>query len=139
VPPVRVGALARDRGIDFKLNRETETKLKSAGADDGLLRSLNQMSEPGSNERGLKELEASLRRLQAWFDYNERNSPDGRFWDPGHEIRGEIQSTLSTIAAGKAGPEKILSNGERIGKKLEEEIDRSRSDRVKQKREGLRR
>jgi hypothetical protein len=132
----RVAALARERGINFDLTREAENQLRKAGADARLLEELKKLraatagrSEP-QNARAAKELTAALTGLRDDLNYFTATSPEGRFWDPGAPIQNEIRNGLSLLSAREPDWKKIVSSGEWIGQKLEEEIDRARRDEV---------
>lgn len=44
VPPQRVAAVAREKGIGFAVNSRVEERLRKAGADDALIRTLRELS-----------------------------------------------------------------------------------------------
>ena len=44
VPPQRVAAVAREKGIDFAVSSRVEERLRKAGADDALIRTLRELS-----------------------------------------------------------------------------------------------
>jgi hypothetical protein len=44
VPPQRVAAVAREKGIDFAVSSRVEERLRKAGADDDLIRTLRELS-----------------------------------------------------------------------------------------------
>ncbi len=71
VAPRRVSTLARERGVAFDLNVETETQLKNAGADTILLDDLRKLraervkqNQPSDNQRneGAKEITTCFNR-----------------------------------------------------------------------------
>lgn len=74
-------------------------------------------------QEGLKQLEAGLRGLQGWLDYIDQYNPDGRFWDPGGELQGQIQKDLAMISGEDIHWPQLIASGEWLGKKFEEEID----------------
>ena len=137
VSPRRVSTLARERGIAFDLNPETENQLKNAGADTILLDDLRKLraerakqNQPSDNQRteGAKEITAALTALRDWLSYLIANTPQGRFWDPSGEIRAEISRGLRAATASSRDWEAIVTGAESVGYKLEEEGDRARRD-----------
>ena len=133
----RVAALARERGVAFDLSREAEGQLKKAGADARLLDEIKKIraETAGKNEpqtaRAAKELLAALAGLRDDLDTFLANSLQGRFWDPGGELRKEIRNGIALLSARDQDWKEIIVNGEWLGQKLEEEIDRAREDESK--------
>lgn len=145
VEPKRVAALARSRGIAFDLTKETESQLRTAGADNfllGELRSLRAETIKGrANEtrraQGAKELNAALTGLAEWLNNMIAYSPQGKFWDPTQEIRKQLQ--LAIKQAGTGGDwDSAMANAEWIGYRLEEESDRARRDETTERDRQLR-
>jgi tetratricopeptide (TPR) repeat protein len=133
----RVASLARERGITFDLNKETENQLRKAGADARLLDEIRKIraQTAGKSEtqtaRAAKELTAALTGLRDDLDTFTANSPQGRFWDPGSALRSEIRNGLTLLSGRELDWKRIIDNGEWLGQKLEEEIDRARYDEAK--------
>jgi tetratricopeptide (TPR) repeat protein len=147
VAPRRVGTIARERGIAFDLNAETESQLKNAGADAALLDDLRKIraervkqNKISDNQRsdGVKEIAAALTGLRNWLDFTIANTPQGRFWDPTGEIRAEIARGLRAATASQPDGETIITSAESVGYKLEEESDRARRDEAEDTRRRLR-
>ena len=133
----RVAALARERGVAFDLSREAEGQLKKAGADARLLDEIKKIraetagkSEP-QTARAAKELAVALAGLRDDLDTFLANSLQGRFWDPGGELRKEIRNGIALLSARDQDWKKIIANGEWLGENLEEEIDKAREDESK--------
>lgn len=133
----RVAALARERGVAFDLSREAEGQLKKAGADARLLDEIKKIraetagkSEP-QTARAAKELAVALAGLRDDLDTFLANAPQGRFWDPGGELRKEIRNGIALLSARDQDWKKIIANGEWLGENLEEEIDKAREDESK--------
>jgi len=76
---------------------------------------------------GGKEIAAGLTGIRDQLDYL-NNSRSGVFWDPKKEIRAQIQTGLALLSAPQPDWQKVLSTGEWVGEKLEEEIDLARRD-----------
>jgi tetratricopeptide (TPR) repeat protein len=94
------------------------------------------LARDGGQQEGLKRIEAGLRGLREWLDRNEHYNPDGRFWDPGRQIRGQIQSDLAMISGKEINWPELIASGEQLGKKLEEEIDFVIRDRWKEQQDS---
>ena len=133
----RVAALARERGVAFDLSREAEGQLKKAGADARLLDEIKKIraETAGKNEtqtaRAAKELAVALAGLRDDLDTFLANSLQGRFWDPGGELRKEIRNGIALLSARDRDWKKIIANGEWLGEKLEEETYKAREDESK--------
>lgn len=133
IEPKRVATLARERGVDFDLTRESENHLRKAGADDPLLSDIKRMraefiKRDKAAGQATRELKTALAGLRESLDYTIAHTPQGKFWDPAGEIRSQIESCLALLAAREPELPKIISIGERVGQKLEEEIDLARRD-----------
>ena len=144
IEPRRVAALARERGIDFDVTSESESQLRKGGADEPLLNEIKkiraetvQRRKTGENQlgRATKEITAALTALRDSLNETIAHSTQGLFWDTSGEIRSQIQNALPLLSAREPDLQKIVSAGEWIGRKLEEEIDLARRD----EREDLRR
>lgn len=139
VEPKRVATLARGRGVAFDLNKETESQLRTAGADTFLVNELKSLrsesakrakSSESSKAQGGKELATALSGLLAWLNDIVANSPQGRFWDPSREILKQIQLTQKQVTASPPDWDTVISNAEWLGYTLEEESDRAHRDEV---------
>jgi tetratricopeptide (TPR) repeat protein len=129
----RVAALARQRGVNFDVNKDVEAQLKKAGADARLLDEIKKLrAASAKNEmnpaRAVKELTAALTGLRDDLNAFLSNSLQGRFWDPGSALRNELRTGLALLAAREPDWKKVIATGESLGQKFEEEIDRARRD-----------
>ena len=86
------------------------------------------LARDGDRQKGLREIETGLARLTEWLDDLDQNHPDGQFWDPGRDLRNEMQKDLAMISGKDIDWPRLISSGEWLGKKFEEEIDRARHD-----------
>jgi tetratricopeptide (TPR) repeat protein len=146
VEPKRVATLARSRGVAFDLTKETESQLRSAGADNFLLNELRSLRadstrqiKTGDPRRGAKELSAGLAGLLDWLNDTVANAPQGRFWDPSQELRKQIEASLKQVAASPSNWDSVIANVEWLGYRLEEESDRARRDESNERDRQLRR
>jgi tetratricopeptide (TPR) repeat protein len=134
VEPERVAALVRERGVAFDVSRDAESQLRRAGADGRLLDEIRKVrAETARNNenpttRAVKELATALSGLRDDLDSFIATAPQGRFWDPSGEIRAEVRNGLKLVAVREPDWNKIISTGEWLGQRLEEEIDRARRD-----------
>ncbi|MDH3443414.1 MAG: tetratricopeptide repeat protein [Deltaproteobacteria bacterium] len=137
VEPERVAALARERGVAFDLSRDAESQLRKAGANTQLLDEIKKIRADitdkfdNQNKGAAKQLSTALTGLRNDLDAFIASTTQGRFWDPAGEIRYEINNNLTLLAARDPDWNKIVSRGEWVGQKLEEEIDRARRDESK--------
>jgi len=131
IEPRRVATLARERGVAFDLTAESESQLRKAGADDFLLDEIKKIRAEALQRRkasetqlaeGTKELSAALTDIRDQLNFLS-GTRTGVFWDPNKEIWSQIEAALSLLAARQRDWEKILSTGEWVGQRLEEEID----------------
>ena len=122
----------------FPEARQALEKARSRYGDDQLAKIYLGLvlGRDGDPKRGLKELEAGLRGLDGWFEYVHNNVREGHFWDPGREIRSEIDRNMKLIASGKADWEMLTKSAEWIGEKTEMEIDLVKRDMYRDETEG---
>ena len=85
------------------------------------------LAREGDRQRGLQEIQAGLKGLYDWLEYVtvSHRYDYGQFWDPTREIRSQIQTELAVISKGEFDWGRLTANGERIGRRMEEEIDRA--------------
>lgn len=85
------------------------------------------LAREGDRQRALKEIQTGLKGLYDWLeDVSQTHRYDyGQFWDPTREIRSQIQTDLAVISKEGFDWSKLIADGEWIGKRMEEEIDRA--------------
>ncbi|HWP23993.1 MAG TPA: hypothetical protein VNM15_07455 [Candidatus Binatia bacterium] len=112
--------------------RETLEKALKANQDQDLARLYLGLTyaRSGDRERGLKEIEGAMRGIRDWLEWvtEAHRFSFGQYWDPAREIRTAIQSDLAMISGRDFDWQKLIADSELIGKLMEEEIDRARSD-----------
>ena len=88
------------------------------------------LARSGDRQQGLKEIQAGMRGISDWLEYIARvdRYSFGQFWDTRREIRSAIQSDLAMIDSKALDWEKLISDGEWLGKRMEEEINLARRD-----------
>ena len=77
-------------------------------------------------DRGLAEMETALNGIHEWLENLASDSSVGNYWDTNKQIRKNIESGL----AGKPSAIELVVTAQRVGKQLEEEIDRAQRDSV---------
>ncbi len=82
----------------------------------------------GDRQRGLRETEGGLKGLGDWLEDVQRNLQEGIFWDPGGELRREIQKSLAMIKGRDIIWTELIASGEWLGQGFEEEIDLAKRD-----------
>ena len=112
--------------------RQSLEKALSRDKDDYLARLYLglTLARSGDQTGSLKEIEGGMKgiyhQLQLIIAYN----TPGQYWDPGGQIRAEIQSNLAMIAGKEIDWQKLISSGEWVGLKMEEESDMARRDEI---------
>ncbi len=83
------------------------------------------LARQGDRQRGLKEIEGGLKGIHGWLEYisQAHRFSFGQFWDPGRDIRSAIEGNLAMISGRDADWNRLIADGEWIGKKIEEESD----------------
>ena len=84
----------------------------------------------GDRQQGLKEIEGGMKGIYDQSEYITQafRFTQGRFWDPRGEIRSAIQGNLAMLSGKDVDVQKLLADGEWLGKRVEEEIDLARRD-----------
>jgi tetratricopeptide (TPR) repeat protein len=78
-------------------------------------------------DRGLTEMKTALNGIYEWLEDIESQSTVGLYWDPNKQIRKTIETNL----AGNPSASELVVIAQRVGKQLEEEIDRAERDKVR--------
>jgi len=88
------------------------------------------LARSGDRQQGLKEIESGMRGIHDWLEYISQafRYSYGRFWDPNREIRSAIQGDLAMLSGKDVDMQKLIADGEWLGKRVEEEIDLARRD-----------
>ena len=88
------------------------------------------LARSGDRERGIREIERGMRGAHEWLEYitEAHRSSFGQFWDPRREIRSAIESDLAMLSGKEIDWQKLIADGEWVGKRLEEEGDLARRD-----------
>jgi tetratricopeptide (TPR) repeat protein len=92
------------------------------------------LARSGDRQRGLKEIEGGMRGIHDWIEWvtQTHRFSFGQFWDPRREIRQAIQTDLAMISSREFDWQKLIAEGEWLGKQMEDEIDRARQDESRQ-------
>ena len=88
------------------------------------------LARSGDRQQGLKEIQAGMRGISDWLEYIARvdRYSSGAFWDTRREIRSAIQSDLAIMDNKALDWEKLIFDGEWLGKRVEEEYNLARRD-----------
>ena len=78
----------------------------------------------GDRDRGGREIQSALKGIYNSIDSLAADSLSGPYWDPGRQIRGDIQRATTL----KSDSAELVSLAQRIGKSVDEETDRVRRD-----------
>ncbi|MSP40042.1 MAG: hypothetical protein EXR70_16250 [Deltaproteobacteria bacterium] len=115
--------------------RETLEKALGANQEDNTARLYLglAMARSGDRQRGLSEIESGMKGLQEFLEYitQAHRFSFGQFWDPALAIRTAIKNDLAMISGRELNWDKLIADGEWIGKQIEEEGDRARNDEVR--------
>ncbi len=88
------------------------------------------LARSGDRQRGVKEIEGGMRGIHDWLEWVTQTFrySFGQFWDPRREIRQAIQTDLAMISGREVDWQRLIAEGEWLGKHMEEEIDLARRD-----------
>jgi tetratricopeptide (TPR) repeat protein len=89
----------------------------------------------GDRQKGLKEIEGGMRGIHDWLEYvtEAHRFSFGQFWDPQREIRSAIQGDLAMISGRDLDWQRLIADGEWLGKRIEEETDLARRDEARER------
>lgn len=93
------------------------------------------LARDGDRQRGLQEIEGGMKGIHQWLDYiNEAHRFSfGQFWDPANEIRSAIRQDLAMISGREFDWQKLITSGEWIAQRMEEESDKARRDEARER------
>jgi len=88
------------------------------------------LARSGDRQQGLKEIEFALRGIYDWLEYITQafRYSYGQYWDTSREIRSAIEDDLAMLSGKDVDVQKLIADGEWLGKRVEEEIDLARRD-----------
>jgi tetratricopeptide (TPR) repeat protein len=92
------------------------------------------LAQGGDRQRGLKEIEGGMRGIHDWLEYvtEAHRFSFGQFWDPRREIRTAIQGDLAMISGRDLDWQRLIADGEWLGRRIEEESDLARRDEARE-------
>ena len=112
--------------------RQTLEKALSANKDEDIARLYLglTLARSGDRQRGLKEIEGGMRGINDWLEWvtEAHRFSFGQFWDPAREIRTAIRGDLALISGREFDWQKLITDGEWIAMRMEEETDKARQD-----------
>jgi tetratricopeptide (TPR) repeat protein len=86
------------------------------------------LAREGDRQRGLKEIEGGMRGINSFLDYinQAQRYSIGQFWDPDRDIRSAIQSNLAMISGKDLDWQRLTTDTEWLGIRMEQESDLAR-------------
>ena len=88
------------------------------------------LARSGDQQRGLKEIAGGMRGIHDGIEYVTQafRFSFGRYWDPTREIRSSIEGDLAMLSGKDINMQRLIADGEWLGKRVEEEINLARRD-----------
>ncbi len=88
------------------------------------------LARSGDRPQGVKEIQGGMKGLYDQLEYISQayRFSYGQYWDTRGEIRSAIRRDLAMIDGKDLDWQKLISNSEWLGRKVEEEIDLARRD-----------
>lgn len=88
------------------------------------------LARSGDRQQGVKEIQGGMKGLHDQLEYISQayRFSYGQYWDTRREIRSAIQRDLAMIDGKDLDWQKLISDSEWLGRKVEEEIDLARRD-----------
>jgi tetratricopeptide (TPR) repeat protein len=88
------------------------------------------LARSGDRQRGVKEIESGMRGIYDWLEYisQAQRYSYGQYWDMRREIRSSIEGDLAVLSGKDVNVQKLIADGESLGKRIEEEINLARRD-----------
>jgi tetratricopeptide (TPR) repeat protein len=112
--------------------RETLQKALAANKDEDIARIYLglTLARSGDRQAGLKEIESGMRGIHDWLEYITQafRFSFGLYWDPARDIRSQIEGDLAMISTRDFDWQRLISDGEWVAKRMEEEGDKARND-----------
>src|SRR5262245_59041468 len=118
---------------NFPEARRALEKALSDNKDDPLARLYLGLTllRAGDQQAGRRETEAGLRGVNNLLNRLASSPSRGLYWYPTRRIRTDFQKALSTIDTLDSA--ELITMGERVGRRLDEEIDNARLDESRDK------
>ena len=88
------------------------------------------LARSGDSQQGLKEIEGGMRGIYDQIEYATQHHrfSYGQFWDPRREIRSSIEGDFAMLSGKEVDMQRLIADGEWLGKRVEEEINLARRD-----------
>jgi len=87
------------------------------------------LARSGEGARGAKEILEGMKGIYDWLEYMQRSRPFEDYWDPLREIRKAIEVYLLRTPGNEVViSEGLIADGEWLGDKMEDEMERVRQD-----------
>lgn len=114
---------------NYPIARQALERASSRYADDHLAKIFLGLTfaREGAHQRAQQELERGMQGLHGWLEdiANSHRFSYGQYWDPAREIRSELEAGLAGLTSKEVDWKSLIAQGEQIGKRIEEEIDRA--------------
>lgn len=82
----------------------------------------------GNPSESSTEIQTGMKGLYDWLEHMEYSRPFEASWDPGREIRSEIEKNLAMISGKDIDWDELIASGEWLGTRIEEEVEYVRRD-----------
>jgi tetratricopeptide (TPR) repeat protein len=107
---------------DYAAARQTLEKALARNKTDNLARLYLGLAQArlGDNQVGLNNIEASMKRINAWLNYL-HEFWKGEGWDPGGVIHDAIKNALAMISSGNITWPRLFYDGESVGLAVEKQ------------------
>ena len=119
----------------YQQAQQTLQKVLDTNKDEDVARLFLGLSlaRTGDRQRGLTDIESGMKGTYNFLEYVTQTFrfSFGQYWDPARQIRNQIQIDLAMISGRDLNWDKLIADGEWIGKQIEEEGDRARNDEVR--------
>ena len=85
------------------------------------------LAREGTRQRAQQELERGMKGLHGWLEDLSQTLrfSYGQYWDPQRAIRSELEAGLAGLSSKEVDWKNLIATGEKVGKRMEEEIDRA--------------
>jgi len=119
-------------GMALSRNRDETASRLDGGQDMARLYLGLTLARSGERQRGLYEIENGMRGIHDDIEYvtQHHRFSFGQFWDPRREIRSSIEADLAMLSGKEINLQRLIADGEWVGKRVEEEINLARRDEV---------
>ena len=114
----------------ISMNRDEYALLNNGDQDTARLYLGLTLVQSGDRRQGLKEIAGGMMGIHDRIDYITQafRFSYGQYWDTRREIRSSIEGDLAMLSGKQVDVQKLIGDGEWLGKRVEEEINLTRRD-----------